>query len=96
MEVCFSVNDYELIKGFKLVSVKEYNVKCREFAVKYYKQVNANLFEGNKNVFNINGDINSNYKFVEEEEINNCAFSDFSDSLISLSNFDAVSRYNSN
>ena len=40
--------------------------------------------------------INSNYKFVEEEEINNCAFSDFSDFLISLSNFDADSRYNSN
>lgn len=92
----FSVNDYELVKGFKLVSVKEYNVKCREFEVKYYKQAKANAFEGKKNVFNTNGEINSNYKYAEDEENNNYAFSDYSDSLVSLSNIDADSRYNSN
>lgn len=93
----FPIGDYELIKGFKTVSVKEYNLKCREFEVKYYKKIKENPFENKKGGFNINGEVNLISSHLENEhEINNCAYSDYSDSLGSLSNIDVDSRYNSN
>lgn len=93
----FPIGDYELIKGFKAISVREYNLKCREFEVKYYKKFKENPFDNKKGGFNINGKINLlSGQFEAEEEITSCFYSDYSDSFCSMSNIDADSKYNSN
>ena len=89
----FSINSYDLIKGFKFVSVRDYNVKCREFQVKYYTRVKADIDDKRK--FNYTEDGSVNY-IKDEDYDKDFAFSDYSDSMISASNVDMESRCNSN
>lgn len=89
----FSINSYDLVKGFKFVSVRDYNVKCREFQVKYYNRVKVDIDDKRK--FNYTEDGSVNY-IKDEDDDKDFAFSDYSDSMISASNVDMESRCNSN